>query len=78
MVDDQFQCEMTILSNAEFQTISGPLCKSSHISKQLVCLEEACKKLHHMGALTDHIHPHNESLRLNLLRIKKHHLVQVG
>ncbi|PWA60073.1 Argonaute/Dicer protein, PAZ [Artemisia annua] len=60
MVDDQFQCEMTLPPNAKFQTISGPLCKSSHISKQLVYLEEACKKLHQMGELNDHLFPHNE------------------
>ncbi|GJW78864.1 endoribonuclease Dicer homolog 3a isoform X1 [Tanacetum coccineum] len=59
MVEDEFQCDMTLPPNAEFQTISGPLSKSSHLSKQLVCLV-ACKKLHQTGALSDHLLPHNE------------------
>ncbi|KAI3811509.1 hypothetical protein L1987_21233 [Smallanthus sonchifolius] len=36
-----------------------PADKSSSISKQLVCLE-ACKKLHQMEALTDHLLPNSE------------------
>lgn len=32
------------------------MCKNSHLSKQLVCLE-ACKRLHQMGALDDHLLP---------------------
>ncbi|KAI3801548.1 hypothetical protein L1987_29656 [Smallanthus sonchifolius] len=36
-----------------------PADKSSSISKQLVCLE-ACKNLHQMGALTDHLLPNSE------------------
>lgn len=50
---------MTLPPNAAFQMITGPLCRTSHLSKQLVCLE-ACKKLHEAGALSDHLLPLNE------------------
>ncbi|KAL4571164.1 hypothetical protein LXL04_017915 [Taraxacum kok-saghyz] len=53
-VEGLYECEMTLPPNAAFQTITGPRSKTSHLSKQLVCLE-ACKKLHKMGALNDHL-----------------------
>uniref|UniRef100_A0A5B7CE62 Uncharacterized protein n=1 Tax=Davidia involucrata TaxID=16924 RepID=A0A5B7CE62_DAVIN len=56
---ESYQCKLTLPPNAAFQTIVGPLNKNSHLSKQLVCLD-ACKKLHQMGALTDHLLPFNE------------------
>nr|XP_043620815.1 endoribonuclease Dicer homolog 3a [Erigeron canadensis] len=59
LVEDLYQCEMTLPPGAVFQTITGPPCKSSALSKQLVCLE-ACKRLHQMGALSDHLIPINE------------------
>lgn len=59
LVEGSYECKMTLPPNAALQTITGPPCKTSHLSKQLVCLE-ACKRLHQMGALTDHLVPHNE------------------
>ncbi|KAK9055311.1 hypothetical protein SSX86_026393 [Deinandra increscens subsp. villosa] len=59
LVGDSYQCVMTLPPGAVFQKITGPLCKSSSGSKRLVCLE-ACKKLHQMGALTDHLLPTSE------------------
>ncbi|KAF8393640.1 hypothetical protein HHK36_021886 [Tetracentron sinense] len=52
-----FECTLTLPPNAAFQTIVGPRNRNSHLSKQLVCLE-ACKKLHQMGALDDHLLPY--------------------
>ncbi|KAI3514031.1 hypothetical protein L1887_12347 [Cichorium endivia] len=59
LVEDSYECKMTLPPNAAFQTITGPPCKTSHLSKQIVCLE-ACKKLHQIGALNDHLLPNNE------------------
>lgn len=59
LVEDSYECKMTLPPNAAFQTVTGPPCKTSHLSKQIVCLE-ACKKLHQMGALNDHLLPNNE------------------
>lgn len=42
--------------NAAFQTLVGPSGKDVRQAKTLVCLE-ACKKLHQMGALNDHLVP---------------------
>ncbi|PRQ25534.1 putative ribonuclease III post-transcriptional gene silencing PAZ-Argonaute family [Rosa chinensis] len=50
------QCEITLPPNAAFQTLVGPMSRNGHSSKQLVCLE-ACKILHQMGALDDHLLP---------------------
>ncbi|XP_022754727.1 endoribonuclease Dicer homolog 3 isoform X2 [Durio zibethinus] len=51
-----YECKLTLPVNAAFQTIVGPLSRNSHLAKQLVCLE-ACKQLHQMGALDDHLIP---------------------
>lgn len=51
-----YQCKITLPPNAAFQTTVGPLSSNTHLSKQLVCLE-ACKKLHEVGALDDHLLP---------------------
>ncbi|XP_057957753.1 endoribonuclease Dicer homolog 3a [Malania oleifera] len=51
-----YECQLTLPSSAAFQTIVGPLCKNSHLAKQLACLE-ACKKLHQLGALDDRLLP---------------------
>ncbi|XP_051119547.1 endoribonuclease Dicer homolog 3 isoform X2 [Andrographis paniculata] len=48
--------KLTLPRNAAFETIIGPEAHESKLSKQLVCLE-ACKKLHTMGALDDHLVP---------------------
>lgn len=50
--------------NAAFQTLLGPACKNSALSKQLVCLE-ACKKLHQLGALNDHLLPSTDKPLVN-------------
>ncbi|XP_011002830.1 PREDICTED: endoribonuclease Dicer homolog 3-like isoform X2 [Populus euphratica] len=49
-------CAMKLPPNAAFQTLVGPTCRNQQLAKQLVCLE-ACKKLHQMGALDDHLLP---------------------
>ncbi|KAL9272676.1 Endoribonuclease Dicer homolog 3a-like protein [Drosera capensis] len=49
-----YECKLTLPPSAAFSTIMGPLSRSTHLAKQLVCLE-ACKKLHQMGALDDHL-----------------------
>ncbi|XVE70817.1 hypothetical protein DITRI_Ditri10aG0101000 [Diplodiscus trichospermus] len=51
-----YECELTLPINGAFQTIVGPSSRNSHLAKQLVCLE-ACKQLHQMGALDDHLMP---------------------
>ncbi|KAJ4951413.1 hypothetical protein NE237_028245 [Protea cynaroides] len=55
-----YEYTLNLPPNAAFQTIVGPANRNSHISKQLVCLE-ACKKLHQMGALDDHLLPYIEN-----------------
>ncbi|KAI4337204.1 hypothetical protein L6164_015649 [Bauhinia variegata] len=44
------KCKLTLPPNGAF------LSRNNHLAKQLVCLE-ACKKLHQMGALNDHLLP---------------------
>ncbi|GAB2276325.1 Belongs to the helicase [Dionaea muscipula] len=51
-----YECRLTLPPSAAFQTITGPSSRNSHLAKQIVCLE-ACKKLHQMGALDDHLLP---------------------
>ncbi|KAF5743147.1 Ribonuclease III putative isoform 1 [Tripterygium wilfordii] len=50
------ECTIKLPPNAAFQTIVGPASRSSHVAKQLACLD-ACKKLHQIGALDDHLLP---------------------
>ncbi|KAL8236785.1 hypothetical protein R6Q59_017866 [Mikania micrantha] len=59
LLKDSYQCVMTLPPNAVIQKITGPLCKSSSVAEQLVCLE-ACKKLHQMAALTEDLLSNNE------------------
>ncbi|XP_015572953.2 endoribonuclease Dicer homolog 3 [Ricinus communis] len=54
--EQSFQCKMMLPASAAFQTIVGPVCRSQQLAKQLACLE-ACKQLHQMGALDDHLLP---------------------
>ncbi|KAH6774267.1 hypothetical protein C2S51_012671 [Perilla frutescens var. frutescens] len=54
-----YRCKLILPPNATFQTMIGPVARSSHVSKQLVCLD-ACKKLHLMGALNDRLLPFNQ------------------
>ncbi|GMI97873.1 dicer-like 3, DICER-LIKE 3 [Hibiscus trionum] len=51
-----YECKLTLPVNAAFRTIVGPPSRNCHLAKQLVCLE-ACKQLHQMGALNDHLIP---------------------
>ncbi|KAF7134712.1 hypothetical protein RHSIM_Rhsim08G0003600 [Rhododendron simsii] len=53
---DAYQCKLSLPPSAAFQILVGPLSSNSHLSKQLVCFD-ACKKLHQMGALSDHLLP---------------------
>lgn len=45
--------------NAAFRSIVGPPGSTSNLAKQLVSLE-ACKKLHELGELDDHLVPLTE------------------
>ncbi|KAJ1382263.1 Ribonuclease III domain [Sesbania bispinosa] len=51
-----YQCKLILPPNAAFQTIIGPSGKDVRLARNLVCLE-ACKKLHQMGALNEHLVP---------------------
>ncbi|VAH04530.1 unnamed protein product [Triticum turgidum subsp. durum] len=57
--DGSYQCTLTLPPNAAFQRIVGPLCSTSNLAKQLVSLD-ACKKLHQLGELNDHLLPFTE------------------
>ncbi|XP_050938034.1 endoribonuclease Dicer homolog 3a isoform X2 [Cucumis melo] len=59
--EGSYECQLTLPPTAAFQTIVGPSTRNSNLSKQLVCLE-ACKKLHKMGALNDHLLPSVEEI----------------
>ncbi|XP_027354883.1 endoribonuclease Dicer homolog 3a [Abrus precatorius] len=54
-----YQCKLILPPNAAFQTIIGPSEKDMRSAKHLVCFE-ACKKLHQMGALNEHLVPFSE------------------
>ncbi|XP_028797129.1 endoribonuclease Dicer homolog 3a-like [Neltuma alba] len=57
--EGNYQCKLSLPPSAPFHTLIGPASSNSQLSKQLVCLE-ACKKLHQMGALNDHLLPFSE------------------
>ncbi|KAI3913389.1 hypothetical protein MKW98_003868 [Papaver atlanticum] len=66
-----YECILILPPNAPFQRLVGPSVINSHLSKQLVCLE-ACKKLHQMGALDDHLLPCiEEPLENDLIKSNK-------
>lgn len=67
--DRSYECTLTLPPNAAFQTLVGPVSTSSQLSKQLVCLE-ACKKLHQMGVLDDHLLPSTEESSERNLNMK--------
>ncbi|KAG6498755.1 hypothetical protein ZIOFF_038477 [Zingiber officinale] len=50
------ECTLTLPLAAAIQTVVGPVNQKSHVAKKLACLE-ACKKLHQLGALDDHLLP---------------------
>ncbi|XP_028790121.1 endoribonuclease Dicer homolog 3a [Neltuma alba] len=68
-VEGGYQCKLSLPPNAAFQTIVGPLGRNAHLAKQLVCLE-ACKKLHKMGALDDHLRPSVEEPLVQVQTVK--------
>ncbi|CAD6212969.1 unnamed protein product [Miscanthus lutarioriparius] len=57
--DGSYQCTLTMPPNAAFRSIVGPPSSTCNLAKQLVCLE-ACKKLHELGELDDHLVPLTE------------------
>ncbi|XP_062205319.1 LOW QUALITY PROTEIN: endoribonuclease Dicer homolog 3b-like [Phragmites australis] len=54
--DGSYQCTLTMPPNAAFRSIVGPSSSTCNLAKQLVSLE-ACKKLHKLGELSDHLVP---------------------
>ncbi|PIA43114.1 hypothetical protein AQUCO_02000511v1 [Aquilegia coerulea] len=56
-----YECELTLPSSALLRRIVGSKASNCHLAKQLVCLE-ACKKLHELGLLDDHLLPSVEEL----------------
>ncbi|XP_031478988.1 endoribonuclease Dicer homolog 3a-like [Nymphaea colorata] len=60
------ECTLTLPPNAAFRHLKGPPAKSNQHAKKLVCLE-ACKKLHEMKALDDHLLPLSEQLPVHTL-----------
>uniref|UniRef100_A0A804J326 Uncharacterized protein n=1 Tax=Musa acuminata subsp. malaccensis TaxID=214687 RepID=A0A804J326_MUSAM len=57
--DGSYECSLTLPPNAAFQKIIGPMSCSSNSAKQLVSLK-AFKKLHQLGALSNHLLPFHE------------------
>ncbi|CAH9128863.1 unnamed protein product [Cuscuta epithymum] len=51
-----YRCKLTLPMSAAFQTIIGPDSLNARVAKKYACLE-ACKKLHELGALNDHLLP---------------------
>ncbi|XP_047170030.1 endoribonuclease Dicer homolog 3a isoform X2 [Vigna umbellata] len=60
-VEGGYQCKLTLPSNSVLQTIIGPLGKHIRLARHLACFE-ACKKLHQMGALNEHLVPFIEDV----------------
>jgi endoribonuclease Dicer len=52
--DDGYVCTLALPPSAVLQILVGPKARNMHKAKQLVCLD-ACKKLHELGALDDHL-----------------------
>ncbi|KAG1355238.1 hypothetical protein COCNU_07G013500 [Cocos nucifera] len=76
--DGLFECTLTLPPNAAFQTMVGPLCSNSNSAKQLASLE-ACKKLHELGALNDHLLPFpEEPLETDIAGINKDYASGAG
>nr|CAB3479195.1 unnamed protein product [Digitaria exilis] len=62
---DGYECTVTLPSSAMFQLLVGPKARNMQKAKQLVCLD-ACKRLHQLGALDDHLCPSVEELPLEI------------
>ncbi|CAO2167444.1 unnamed protein product [Urochloa humidicola] len=56
---DGYECTVTLPSSAMFQLLVGPKARNKQKAKQLVCLD-ACKRLHELKALDDHLSPSTE------------------
>lgn len=54
--DGLYVCRLILPPNGPFRELLGPPKRSQLLAKQSVCLE-ACKKLHHMEQITDHLLP---------------------
>ncbi|XP_062207830.1 endoribonuclease Dicer homolog 3a isoform X2 [Phragmites australis] len=63
---DGYECTVTLPSSAVFQLSVGPKARNMQKAKQLVCLD-ACKRLHQLGALDDHLLPSVEEPPLEIL-----------
>ncbi|CAN0863618.1 Endoribonuclease Dicer homolog 3a [Linum grandiflorum] len=59
LVGKAYQCNIKLPPSATIQTIAGPVCRNQQFAKQLACLE-ACKKLHQLGGLDDHLQAASE------------------
>jgi len=76
--DGLYECILTLPPNAVFQRIVGPPSINSHVAKQLVSLE-ACKKLHELGALNDHLLPFiEETLETSITDTDKEYISEAG
>ena len=62
--DGSYQCILTMPPNAAFRSIVGPPSNTCNLAKQLVSLE-ACKKLHQLGELNDHLLPTEEPTNID-------------
>ena len=62
--DGSYQCTLTMPPNAAFRSIVGPPSNTCNLAKQLVSLE-ACKKLHQLGELNDHLLPTEEPTNID-------------
>lgn len=64
--DGLYECILTLPPNAVLQRIVGPPSINAHLAKQLASLE-ACKKLHELEALNDHLLPlHEEPIETSI------------
>ncbi|KAJ1286734.1 hypothetical protein BS78_03G374900 [Paspalum vaginatum] len=63
---DGCECTVTLPSSAMLQVLVGPKARNMQKAKQLVCLD-ACKRLHQLGALDDHLSPTVEEPPLKIL-----------
>ncbi|KAL6883304.1 hypothetical protein ACP4OV_010718 [Aristida adscensionis] len=59
LIEGLYQCTLTLPRNAAFRSIVGPSSSTCNLAKQLVSLE-ACKKLHQLRELNDHLVPLTE------------------
>ncbi|KAL2346622.1 hypothetical protein Fmac_000622 [Flemingia macrophylla] len=58
-VEGGYKCTLILPHNAAIQAVTGPPGKDIRMARCLACFE-ACKKLHQMGALNDHLVPFAE------------------